>query len=341
MREAAGNGAALATVCIGDLDFSTVDESVGPLYGNWPLPRFAVTALNYGLPRLLLPNLSKQCAETLSSGGILHYLAEDINPWITGGRVAVTIHGNPMATLQTDRYYSFRRGYKIAVAYNLRQYGREAVGLVESEYVRRGLQEFGYDGIVSVVPPAVDPIFQPSGDRAGLRRSLGLPLDRKILLSISSGERRKNLQILPRVMDLLPSDYVLLRVGPSVRGSQDLRSLSDIDVARVYGACDALLFPTLEEGFGYPVIEAFASGLPVVASDIPVMSEVAGGAALLVDPMEPPALAAACKTAIDNHDSMAREGLVRATQYGLPGFTLRLREFYRHLGRQGSIDSAN
>jgi glycosyltransferase involved in cell wall biosynthesis len=328
MQAAAGHDAALATVCIGSLDFRRVDRSVSSVHGDWPLPQILSSALNVAVPAVALHGLTSVCRVIGRAGGVIHYLAEDIRPWTTAGRTVVSIHGNPMATVLSEEYYTFHKGYRMLVRHNLRTYARVASCIAQSEYVRRGLQEFGYSGAISVIPPAVDPLFGPPQDREALRRRLGLPADRKILLSISSGERRKNLSVLPLVMDRLPPEYLLVRVGPPVRGALWMKGLSDPQVADLYAASDALLFPTLEEGFGLPVIEAFASALPVVSSDIPVVREVTAGNALLVDPRDPKALAIACRTAVTDGASLATSGLLRVQQFTLEKLSLRLREFY-------------
>jgi len=102
----------------------------------------------------------------------------------------------------------------------------------------------------------------------------------------------------------------------------------DALMADLYSASDLLLFPTLEEGFGYPVIEAFASGLPVVASDIEVMREVSAGAALLADPEDPAALAASCRTAVERSDELRQGGFERVEEYRFERFVARLAHFY-------------
>jgi glycosyltransferase involved in cell wall biosynthesis len=331
MRLAAGSNAHLATVCIGGLDFSGVDRSTSTLHGDWPLSPLLRSALNTAFPKIALRALTARCQSVIESHGVLHYLSEELRPWIKGDRLIVTIHGNPMATLESEAFYSFHAGYKMLVRGNLRTYGRLATCVAQSEYVRRGLEEFGYDGPIHVIPPAVDPLFRVIEDRLTIRRSLNLPLDRKILLSISSAEHRKNLGVIPQVLDLLPPEYLLVRVGPPVRGAMTFHDLSDEQVARLYSASDALLFPTLEEGFGLPVIEAFAAGLPVVASAIPVIEEVSGGKAVLVDPQDPKALARACQTAISERDTLSREGLGRAGDFTLEKLAYRLQDFYRLL----------
>jgi glycosyltransferase involved in cell wall biosynthesis len=137
-------------------------------------------------------------------------------------------------------------------------------------------------------------------------------------------------------MDRLPSEYLLVRVGPPVRGALTLRDLTDREVAEVYAASDVLLFPTLEEGFGLPIIEAFASGLPVVASDIAVVQEAAAGSALLVDPRDPHALAVSCRAALDDRTTLERRGLLRAQEFTLERLSIRLHDFYAKLTEQST-----
>jgi glycosyltransferase involved in cell wall biosynthesis len=331
MSEAAGPGARLATICLGALDFSRLDRSQYQVYGDLRGPTSIRTALNYAIPWWTTDGLTQSCRDTLSAGGVVHYTAEDIPPWIHGPRVVANIHGNPLATLETDRFYTFGRGYRFAVRRNLRRYSRCVRAIVHTNYVRDGLRAWGYEGPIDLVPPAVDPSFRPISNRETVRRTLGLPTGQKLVLSISTAERRKNLAVIPRVLDALPSDFRLVRVGPSVRGAITLDHLSDASIADLYGAADVLLFPTLEEGFGMPVIEAFASGLPVVASDIPVLREVAGDAAILAPPEDAPALARACVRAIAEREHFVPLGTRRAEEFSLNRMRVRLSEFYRGL----------
>jgi glycosyltransferase involved in cell wall biosynthesis len=81
-----------------------------------------------------------------------------------------------------------------------------------------------------------------------------------------------------------------LRVELSTLGLvQDVRltgELSETDLATTYAFAHLVVYVSLSEGFGLPILEAFASGVPVVASAVPALMEVAGGAALLVDPLD-------------------------------------------------------
>jgi len=321
VKAALGRDARLATVCLGGFDFVNSSQTVGDLYGNWTTARRIRSVVNYSCTSIVLRGLSARLRDSARNGAVLHYLAEEIPPWVDASRTFVTIHGNPMATIRTRQYYSFGSTYRIAVSMNLRRYASTAHAIVQSRYVEQGLREFGYDGPISVVPPAVDPLFLDARDRNEARARFGFDPEDIVILSVSTAERRKNLTVIPKVMRELPSRFKLVRVGPPVPLARTLRILSESDLAELYRASDVLLFPTLEEGFGLPVIEAFASQLPVVTSDIPVMREVAGEAAILVSPTDPRQLADACKLAVDSSSALAARGTSR-----LPNFSLdRLR----------------
>jgi glycosyltransferase involved in cell wall biosynthesis len=68
--------------------------------------------------------------------------------------------------------------------------------------------------------------------------------------------------------------------------------VDDEDLPALYAGADAFLYPTLYEGFGLPIVEAMASGIPVLTSSNSALQEIAGGHALLVDPMDVDAIAA-------------------------------------------------
>jgi glycosyltransferase involved in cell wall biosynthesis len=90
------------------------------------------------------------------------------------------------------------------------------------------------------------------------------------------------------------------------------------DLVRLYNGAAAFLFPSLYEGFGLPVLEAMACGTPVVASDVSAIPEVAGDAALLVDPRDPGAIAGAAAALLTDEALRLRlrqAGLTRAAAY--------------------------
>jgi glycosyltransferase involved in cell wall biosynthesis len=255
----------------------------------------------------------------------------DQAPLVLGERTVVTLHDNPCVALETD-LYDLPLRMKITGRSHLKLFSKKCTAHVMSHYVERGLREYGYEGPIHVFPFPLDPSFRPLDDREQLRARLGLPRDRSLVLSVSTAAKRKNLQIVSEVMDQLGSEYHLVRVGSSVGYGTTIPFVDSEMLNQIYNACDAFLLPSLEEGFGVPVIEAFAAGLPVVASAIPSIQESAHGVALLFEPSDARGMAAGVKDAIANRETLAKLGTLRASDYSLPRFADRLLAFYRVVG---------
>lgn len=161
---------------------------------------------------------------------------------------------------------------------------------------------------ITVIPQGVDPCFYPVDEEsiAEVRRKLALP--ERYVLYVGSLAPRKNLARLLQAWKLvspLHPDTSLVLVGASSHvfrdaGLGDLPSsvmatgyVAEDQLAAVYGGAEVLVFPSLYEGFGLPVLEAMAGGCPVLASDATALPEVAGGAGVLLPPHEPAAWTAA------------------------------------------------
>jgi len=190
---------------------------------------------------------------------------------------------------------------------------------------------------VVVTPYAADAAFgqrPPEAIFAVVRRRYRLP-DR-YLLTVGTLEPRKNLVTLLRAMELLqrrasdkptlvlvgregwgPPDTVqrLQALGDAVRFTGHI---SDQELIVLYHGAALFIFPTLYEGFGLPVLEAFAAGCPVVSTTTSSIPEAAGDAALLVDPLDYLAMAEAISK-VWNDPALAgrlrRLGRERSTQF--------------------------
>ena len=90
---------------------------------------------------------------------------------------------------------------------------------------------------------------------------------------------------------------------------------SDDELARLYRGALCVVYPSLYEGFGIPVLEAMACGAPVVTSRGGATEEVAGGAAVLVDPEDAASISAGIEEAISRRDELRAAGLQRARDY--------------------------
>ena len=95
--------------------------------------------------------------------------------------------------------------------------------------------------------------------------------------------------------------------------------MGDADLEGLYAAASVFVFPSLNEGFGLPVLEAMSRGVPVVTSSVSSLPEVAGDAALLVDPVSVEAIAEATSRVLT--DGSLRERLVEAGRKRPAAFT--------------------
>ncbi len=97
-----------------------------------------------------------------------------------------------------------------------------------------------------------------------------------------------------------------------------LGRVPDNDLVGLYNGATALTYPSLFEGFGLPILEAFACGCPVITSDVSSMPEIAGDGAILVDPYNIVAISKAMRELAGNdilRSSLIKKGIVRAGEF--------------------------
>lgn len=117
-------------------------------------------------------------------------------------------------------------------------------------------------------------------------------------------------------------------------------SLTDAEVADLYAGSDLLLFPSVYEGFGLPVIEAFKTGRPVVTSNISPMAEIAEDAAQLVDPYSVSSIVDGVQTVIADRrirENMVARGLAVADKYDGEAVSKKYLAVYREMIKAASI----
>ncbi|MDZ7664841.1 MAG: glycosyltransferase family 1 protein [Desulfotignum sp.] len=165
-----------------------------------------------------------------------------------------------------------------------------------------------------------------------MKEKYGLPHD--YLLFVSSLEPRKNISLLIDALAAAKTDIPLVLVGWHGWGEKAWLEkmdtllqknriiltghVPDQDLKAVYTGAAALVYPSLYEGFGLPLLEAMACGCPVICSNTASMPEVVKDAALLIDPSSSDSLAHAIDTMV--HDTRVRtaliqKGFVRAGQF--------------------------
>jgi glycosyltransferase involved in cell wall biosynthesis len=164
---------------------------------------------------------------------------------------------------------------------------------------------------IRVVPNGVDPLFGPQGEAAA----------GDYALAVATLEPRKNLARIAEAARLAGLELCVVGAAGwgGVRLSGDgvrwLGELPDDELARLYRGARCLVSASLYEGFGLQIVEAMASGTPVVTSDRGAMAEVAGGAAVLVDPLDAESIAAGIREAAERREELVQAGLARARDF--------------------------
>ncbi|MBZ5514966.1 MAG: glycosyltransferase family 4 protein [Acidobacteriia bacterium] len=188
---------------------------------------------------------------------------------------------------------------------------------------------------VRVIPLGVDlPETQMSPERRREERERFVGKGCEMLLSVGAIDNRKNTLNILRALERMPAHYHLVIAGKDGYGSQAVHDFirreqltSRVSVlgyvpgdrlASLYEASSALVFVSFEEGFGLPLLEAMAHGVPVVASQASCLPEVCGNAALFADPHDHAEIAERIMQIVEDgrlREKMIQQGWVRAREF--------------------------
>ena len=167
---------------------------------------------------------------------------------------------------------------------------------------------------VVVAYPGIHERFRVDGD--------AVPTPRPYLLTVASLEPRKNLSALLDAFALVRArrpDLELVVVGAgaglAADGVRALGYVDDEELPPLYRGAAAFVFPSLFEGFGIPVVEAMACGIPAVVSSHASLDEASGDAAIRVDPTSREAIASGIERALAERDSLVARGRNHAAQF--------------------------
>ncbi len=236
--------------------------------------------------------------------------------------LVVTVHD--LAVLRHPR--AFPLWHRSTGRHALQHGARRAAAVVAvSEFTRFELVEvLGIPAErVRVVPNGIEPVFTSTGEA----------VEGDYALAVGTLEPRKNLG---RAVEAARLAGIELRVvGAAGWGGVDVPGwrgrVDDEELAALYRGARCLVFPSLYEGFGLPVLEAMACGTPVVTTRGGATEEVAGGAAVLIDPLDASSIAAGIAEADARRDELRRLGLERARAFTWEHAADLVEELWREL----------
>lgn len=268
----------------------------------------------------------------------------------------VTVHDLTPLVLGTPllRHVRHRRFYEFQLA----ACRRAAHLIAVSQHTARDLVRYGIarEHALTVIPNGVPPAVH-----AAPLSSLAAPglAAQSFLLHVGGADPQKNQGAVLRAFGALCADpgfkHSLVLVGghhlddsPATRVSPRaagriarLGPLTRAELQALYENCALLLFPSLYEGFGLPVLEAMQAGAPVITSNTSSLPEVAGDAARLIDPHDPQALACAVRQLLE--DPALREryraaGRARVREFSWTRAAELTREVYEETGQVRRLD---
>ncbi len=279
--------------------------------------------------QMLLPRLAARAGVDL-----VHSLASTAPVWGRFRRV-VTVHDLIYARFPEAHAGVRDLGMRVLVPFGVRRSDRV---IVDSHSTQRDLVELLHTRAehIDVVPLGIGTTKrrEPLGER-DLRGRFELG-ERRIVLSLSAKRPHKNLLALIGALALIPAErrplLVLpgyptaheadLRIGARTLGVEgDVRFLgwlSGEEFEGLWQVAEAFVYPSLYEGFGLPVLEAMARGVPVACSNVSSLPEVAGEAALTFDPHDERAIAGALERLLSDRveaERLGALGLERAREF--------------------------
>jgi glycosyltransferase involved in cell wall biosynthesis len=168
-----------------------------------------------------------------------------------------------------------------------------------------------------------------------------------IVLHVGAIQKRKNVGRLIDAFETMPHPWKLVLAGSAGYGAEEIIAragdrvqitgyLSDVELANLYRRASIFAFPSLDEGFGIPVLEAMSHGVPVIASRTSALPEVCGDAAILVDPWNTHELGSELNRLASEPEvrkNYIARGLARAMQFSWDAAVEKTWRVYRELLR--------
>jgi glycosyltransferase involved in cell wall biosynthesis len=276
-------------------------------------------------------------AEVLSRAPGVHHVTGDVQFLVLGlpwSRTVLTIHD----LVHLNHLKGLRRAIYRLFWFQIPTRLAAAVTVISEQTRLELCREF--PNLVAKVEVIPNPLVEGFFPREPLVKSHSRP----IILHVGTS-RNKNLQLSIAVAVALDADLIVLGMLSPKQADvllnsgvrfEDLHNVSDELVGDLYRRADLLLFASLAEGFGLPILEAQACGLPVITSDREPMRTVAGGAARLIDPQDREGAIQAARDILESEElraDMRLRGLQNVERYQPRQVSAMYANIYRQLNR--------
>lgn len=285
-------------------------------------------------PKLYFNALMQSINEERKNGLIVHF-AYNLLPLIGNQNLdIITIHD---LIFLSKWYLDEPRLRRIYSKHLIKGYLRYRNIIADSWAVKKQLVSFSNNLEIEVISPPCSTEFKPIEVTQLDKKKLNLPTDKILILSPSNDKPWKNLTMVSRVMKKLGDKFVLVRIGPDIGTGIAFNGVDGNTLNLLYNISDVLLFPSLEEGFGFPIVEAMRAGLPAVVSDIEVFHEIGCGAVEYVNPFDVDSIITGIFRALDNSEKLRNSGFQRAELYSLETFKKKLCAYYDRIAERSTL----
>ncbi|GBE08943.1 D-inositol 3-phosphate glycosyltransferase [bacterium BMS3Abin11] len=329
--------------CNGNIKKIMPEQTSGPKVGNLPWRVREV------LREVRLKHIEYKLNKIVSKGGFDVYHETGAFPLLKNTQIPTVM------TIYDLSLVNFKHCHPVDRVRNFERHFYKRAHLVKhfitiSEFVR---QEIIKDlhippDKVTAIPLGVDKKFtrKPEADISRYKKEKALP-DRCIL-TVGTHEPRKNIATLVRAMALTKEKYTLVSIGWSgwlnTEFHQEVRKLNmekriiylghvpDDELVLLYNCASLMVYPSLYEGFGLPILEAMACGCPVISSNTSSMPEVAGDAAILISPEDEKRLAHEIDRVMQDKElsqQLIESGYKRASEFSWDNTALRTMSIFK------------
>lgn len=298
------------------------------LQGKFQIPFTSGWYLNSGFQRFAYPKYVKEMKKKDRSGNyFFHYSDFGLQPFTSYENSVLTIHD---FFLVLPKYKKYNYKAQPLLKKNVNKYLKFEHLIADTKHIADEAIEYGFEHKPIVAYPYAGEHIHMYSDKKKCRDYFNLPSDKKLILSISSNDPRKNNGAVKDTMDILDRSFKLVRVGPAFENAYNFKNLSDSEINLLYNACDVFLFPTLDEGLGFPLIESMAAGIPIVSSNIEAVREICEDSAVLIEPT-PVNLSKGIHEAIQNRDEYIKKGLKRSLFFSRENFHRTVNSVYKKI----------